>query len=157
MGKVRRRQFMELARLAVQFDAKLAPVVEDWDRMKPPLQKAVDLDALCEAHGADPTHFISIVGEAQMRFRDNASVILAALSLPSVVQKSIDMALIDEGVKDREMLFQHSGLLPQPKASQIRALNCAAIRAEVNTNIGEPLPTFEETIADSDELTGEEE
>jgi hypothetical protein len=144
---------MELARLAVQFDAKLAPILEDWDRMKPALRNAANLDALCEAHGVDPTHFISVAREAEIRFRDNVSVILAALSLPSVVQKSIEMALTDKGVKDRKMLFQHSGFLLQPKASQVGALNYAAIRAEVNTNIGEPLPTFEETI----ELLGDEE
>src|SRR5713226_4759078 len=38
LGKVCRREFMELARLAVQSDAKLAPIIADWDRMKPPLQ-----------------------------------------------------------------------------------------------------------------------
>jgi hypothetical protein len=152
MGEFRRRQFMELARLAVQFDAKLAPILEDWDCMKPPLQNAVDLDALCEAHDVDPHHFLGVVGAAAMKYRNDSSVIIAALSFPQVIQKTIEHAMGKDGFKDCEALMKHAGFLPQPKGSQVRVLNYAAFRAEVNTNIGEPLPTFEETIAELDEL-----
>jgi hypothetical protein len=157
-GHITRRRFMELAHLAR--DPRIDPLVEDWDRMKPPLQQAVDLETLCEAHGVDATHFISVVGEAEMRFRDNASVILACFGLPDIVKQSIEVGMGragEEGWRDRRMLMQHSGFLPQPKGSQVRAFNYAAIRAEVNANIGEPLPIFEETIADSAEPIEDEE
>lgn len=148
---------MELAHLAGELDPRIVPVIEDWDRMKPPLQNAVDLDALCEAHGVDPAHFISVVGEAEMRFGDNASVLIAAISMPAIVERCVHYAKKKKGFKDRELLMKHAGFLPLPKGSHVSALNYAAIRAEVNTNIGEPLPTFEETIADYDELIGDAE
>jgi len=52
--------------------------------------------------------------------------------------------------------MKHAGFLQRPKGSHVGALNYAALRAEINTNIGEPLLTFEETITDSDELIGDE-
>jgi hypothetical protein len=148
-----RRQLMELAHSAGKLDPRITPIIEDWDRMKPPLRNGVDLDLLCEAHGVDPAHFISVVGEAEMRFRDNASIIIAALSMPKVIEKSVRTALTTGGFKDREMLMKYTGFLPQPKKSQVPTLSYAAIRAEANTNIGEPLPRFEETM----ELIGDEE
>jgi hypothetical protein len=156
-GQIGRRRFMKLAHLAGKLDPRIVPVIEDWERMKPPLQNAVDLDALCEAHDVDPAHFISVVGVAGLKYRDNASVLIAALSMPAVVDRSVHYAMKKGGFKDREALMKLAGFLPQPKGSQVRALNYAAIGAEANTNIGEPLPTFEETIADLDELTGDEE
>src|SRR5260370_1779574 len=158
-GRIGRRQFMEVARLAVALDPKLAPIVADWDRMKPPLQNAVDLDALCEAHEVDPAHFIGVVGEAAMKYGNNSAILIAALQMPEVVMPSAKTALKPGGDPDenRKMLFQHAGFLPVPKGKQLRMLNHAIIGAEANTNIGKPLPIFEQTITALDKRRQHEE
>ncbi len=82
MGSRGRRQLMEFAHLATKLDPRIIPVVEDWDRMKPPLQNAVDLGALCEAHGVDVEHLMAVAGEAESRFyHGDPSIWIALLSL----------------------------------------------------------------------------
>src|SRR5713226_8354784 len=108
--KCGRRGLMQLAHLARELDPNLASIVADWDRMTSSLQNAADLDALCEAHGVDPAHFIGVVGEAQLRFRSNVSILVAALNLPAVVAASVRAAKKKTGVADRKMLFEHAGL-----------------------------------------------
>ncbi len=145
-----RARLMEFARLAAELDPKLAAMIEDWDRMKPALQKSVDLDLLCELHGIDPARFIAIGGEAGRRFRDDASVLIAAINMPAVVAASVKRALTPEGIRDRRMLLEHAGLLPVPKG---RVLNFAAIRAQAKgEQIRKPLPSFESTIAQIEEI-----
>jgi hypothetical protein len=160
IGKVRRRQFMELARLAVSLDSKLAPIIADWDYMKPPLQNAADLDVLCEAHGVDPVHLIGVVGEAEMKFLDNACIILAALQMPAILEHSIKAAkgmVSDNGWHDRKMLFEHAGFLPVPPARKVRMLNQAAIAAESHNGGGKPLESFETTMERIDKMMRDEE
>jgi hypothetical protein len=38
--------------------------------------------------------------------------------MPRLVEKSAEMGVKDEGVKDREFMFRATGFLPAPKASQ---------------------------------------
>ena len=149
--KCGRRGLMELAHLAPKLDPRLAPIVADWGRMKPSLQNAADLDALCEAHGVEPAHFIGVVGEAAARFRNNFSILIAALNMPAIVAASVKRALTLDGARDREMLFQHAGFLPAPRGKQLRMLNHAALKAEVNGGCGEPLPRFESRVTEIEE------
>lgn len=138
-ARMGRRQFMKLAHLAVELEPKLAPVVEDWDRMRPPLQNAADLDALCLAHDIDATHFIAVAGEAESRFRDNASILIAALNMPAIVQASVKRALTRNGFRDRKMLMELMGFLPAPSNGQLGRLNPAAIKAEVGGENAKPI------------------
>ena len=47
-----------------------------------------------------------------------AAQIIAAVSHPSVVAKTIEHALTDEGLADRLVLHKVTGFLPTPKGSQ---------------------------------------
>ncbi len=147
-----RRQFMELAHHTPKLDPKLGPIVADWDRMKPALRNVADLDALCEAYGVDPTHFIGVVCEAELKFRGSVSILVAALKMPAVVAASVRTAKKKTGVADRKMLFEHAGFLPVPRGKQIRMLNHAVIKTEENKGCGDPLPSFESTVAEIEEL-----
>lgn len=142
-----KKTFMELARHAPHIDPSLALVIEEWDRLSPTAQRGVNLNQLCEIKGVDPFHFLGVVAEAAIRFCNNASVLIAALILPEVVQRSIERALTPEGVEDRKMLFQHAGFIPSPKGSEVRLLNQIAVSANIKPVGGIDLPSFEETIA----------
>ncbi len=137
---------MEIARLAAKLDPSIGLVIDDWDRMKPPLQNAADLDALCEAHGVAPAHFIGVVGEAEVRFRNNFSILIAALNMPAIVAASAKRALTPNGFRDRKMLMEHAGFLPVPASRQFRMLNHAAIKAEQGRADVKPFPRFEDTV-----------
>jgi hypothetical protein len=90
MGARGRRQLMEAAHLATKLDPGITPLVEDWDRMKPPLQNAVDLGALLEAHGVDESHLFSVVGEAELRFHGDPSTLIGLLNQLSSFIDSAD-------------------------------------------------------------------
>jgi hypothetical protein len=141
-----KKSFMELARQAPNIDPSLASVIEEWDRLTPTAQRGVNLNQLCEIKGIDPFHFLGVVAEAGLKFSNNASVLIAALSLPKIVQCSIKRALTPEGVEDCKMLFQHAGFIPSPKGTEVRVLNQIRVSANVNQAADIDLPSFEETI-----------
>jgi hypothetical protein len=138
---------MELARHAAEIDPKMQPIIEGWDDLSDEARRRLDLDSLCRELKMDPFHFLAVVAESAMKYRDNASIIMAAISLPQVVQKSIDVALTDEGVSDRKMLMQHSAFLPMPKGSTI--VNTFSANLQNNNEVNSSattLPSFEKTM-----------
>jgi hypothetical protein len=90
MGGRGRRQLMEAAHLAAKLDPRIIPLVEDWDRMKPPLRNGVDLAALLEAHGVDVLDLMVLIGQAEMRFHDDPSIFAALLNQLSFLIDSAD-------------------------------------------------------------------
>jgi|SRR5437588_8465459 len=78
--------FMEYARLAVLIEPGLAYVVETYESLRPWLRAAVSIDELCVKYGIDPIHFLNAVGEAAMRYGNNAAILCLAehLELPAV-------------------------------------------------------------------------
>ncbi len=156
-GHIGRRHFMQFARLAVTIDPKIAPLIEDWDRMKPALRNVANFDALCEAHDLDPYHFVAAVGEAELRACNEASIFIASLNLPFLVDRSIELAYTRNGFRDRQTLLQHAGVIPVPGKKQLGMINHTAVKAEANKGCGKPLPSFEATIAKIEESLKEDE
>lgn len=157
-GKAR---FMEFAAYVPQIEPALAPVVEDYNSLKASLQKVVSIDALCRLHGVDPVHFIGVVAEAAIKFRDNASVTLIAISIPEVVERSIKEAMKPGGDKDRKMLFQHAGIIPVPAGQTINVGASASANAGAKAEVVEPerrgLPSFERTMIETDHIIRDQE
>ena len=138
--------FMELARFAPEIDPNCAPVIEEWDRVAGN-KKTVSLDTICRVKGVDPFHFLGAVAEAAVKYRDNASVIIAALSLPNVIERSVKTALTKDGFKDREALMKHAGFLPVPSGN-VFVNKVAGVVQNAAREDGETpaLPSFEKTI-----------
>jgi len=139
--------FMDLAQLAPEIDPKVAPVIEGWNKLTEDAKKKTNLDEVCRKLKMDPFHFLAVVAEAAIKFRDNASVIMAGLSLPNIVEKSVAVGLTDEGWRDRRMMMQHSGFLPAPKGATF--VNTFAARLEANQEVNtqsSALPSFEKTV-----------
>ena len=136
--------FMDLARFAPEIEPGCAPVIEEWKRLSASKQ-TINLDLICKVKGIDPFHFLAVVAEAAIKYRDNASVIIAAMSMPQVVERSVKTALTKDGVKDREMLFRHAHFVPVPSGATF--VNTFAAKVQ-NANGGESpaLPSFENTI-----------
>jgi len=146
-----KQTFIAMAKLAPQIEPMLASVVDEIVNMNPVLRKRVDLDQICRQKDIDPMHFLSVVSEAAMKYRDSAQIIIAALNMPSVVQASVKTALTRDGVKDRELLFKHSGFVPTPAGQKISILNQNAMKAEVNRDVEGGVRSFERTMTELDE------
>ena len=61
---------------------------------------------------------LKVVADATYRSSMYVAQFKASLALPSIVERSIEVALTDKGVADRKMLLQHAGFLPIPVGSQ---------------------------------------
>jgi hypothetical protein len=153
-----KRAFMELAKMAPQIEPALAALIEDWERLNYTVKRAANLDDMCKLRGIDPAHFLSVVGEAAMKFRDDASIIITAMNMPKIVSRSVKQALNPEGVDDKRMIFQHANFIPTSKVgTEVNVLNQAAAKAEVNLTSKSTLESFEKTVRAADELIHERE
>lgn len=110
-------------------------------------RRVLPVEAFCVAANVSPLRILEIITATCVRLGAQASNIVAAVNHPRVVQKTVEMALTDEGVEDRAMLHKAAGFLPQPKGSQTNITiaanaqsNSAAQAAAV------PAPPPEQTI-----------
>jgi hypothetical protein len=141
--------FMELAHHAPELDPRVTSVIETWDGLTPTAKQAASLDAICKERNIDPYLFLGVVAAAAKKYADNSSVIIAALSLPNVVRKSIEHAMEKEGFKDREALMKHAGFLPVPAGATFVNTLQTKVETNVGVNAGSiRLPSFEKTIED---------
>jgi hypothetical protein len=141
-----KQTFMELARFAPEIDPECQPIIEEWDRLAGN-KRVINLDAICKVRQIDPFHFLGVVAEAAVKYRDNASVIIAALSLPNVVERSVKTALTKDGFKDREALMKHAGFLPVPSGNVFVNKVAGVVQtARDEQPEGAALPSFEKTI-----------
>lgn len=80
-------------------------VPESYRRLLPP-------EAFCHAAGVSPWRVLEIIAGVAVRQGAQASAIIAAIAHPRVVEKTIDMALQDDGTRERMMLHKAVGFLP---------------------------------------------
>jgi hypothetical protein len=112
--------FLEMARLARTNDPRAERFMDAWDALDASEQQARGTaDAICERAELDSLELLGVVAEAAFRCAMYTAQIKAALALPSIVERSVDVALTDDGVADRRMLLLHCGFLPTPKGSQV--------------------------------------
>ncbi len=141
-------KFIEMARLASRSDSSTARFLDAWDALGPSEQQAKrEADAVCEQLGLAPLELLRVVADATYRISMYSAQIAAAVALPSVVERSIEVALTDKGIADRKMLFQHSGFLPMPSGAQtnIAVMQNAQLHATAQPVIT-VAPRPEETI-----------
>jgi hypothetical protein len=140
--------FIAMTRLARTSDSSAARFLDGWDALAACEQQSGRMaDAVCEQIGLAPLELLKAVADATIRFSMHTARMMAALAMPSIVERSIEVALTDKGIADRKMQLQHSGFLPTPSGAQTKIavmqnaqLNAAAQPAVVVA------PKPEETI-----------
>jgi len=93
------------------------------------LRRQLPVEAFCLAAGVSPHRVLEILTATVMRLGAQASSIIAAVNHPRVVEKTVEMALTDDGIEDRTMLHKHAGFLPTasgPKTNIVVTHNAAA-------------------------------
>lgn len=77
-------------------------VPESYRRLLPP-------EAFCHVAGASPWAVLDAVTVAAVRSGAMASAVVAAVNMPRVVQKTVEVALTDEGTRERRMFLRAAG------------------------------------------------
>ena len=81
-------------------------------------RKVLPLEAFCLAAGVPTSRIFEIIVGTAVRLGARTSTVIAAVSHPAVVRKTIEMALTDAGLGDRNTLHKAVGFLPAAKGAQ---------------------------------------
>lgn len=81
-------------------------------------RQLLSIEAFCVAAKVSPLSILGILVGTIVRKGASGRTIIAMVNQPRVVQKSVEMALTDEGIADRELLAKATGFLPSPKGAQ---------------------------------------
>ena len=94
------------------------------------------------------THVLDIITQSVAMFSRQQSAIIAAANHPSVVDKTVEMALTDEGIEDRNVLHKAMGFLPSPRGPStiVNVAANASAKAESSPQIAVVAPPPEQTI-----------
>lgn len=137
------RSWPHLLKLSDLPDAqRLANLYESLD---PAEARSLPIEAYCYALGISPMRVLEMLTGIIVRQGAQGSTLLAAMWHPRVVEKTIQMALRDEGTADRATLHKATGFVPMPKgASTIVHIQQAAVSAAPAAFV--PAPPPESTI-----------
>jgi hypothetical protein len=92
-------------------DRQARRIVALHDSLNATERKAVSIDFLLLAAGADPHHIWGCIQEELSRVQGMGAGILACMDALKVMR---DRALTPDGYQDRRLLFQIAGVLPVP-------------------------------------------
>ena len=140
-------QMIEMMRWAKESDPRVAQLLDTWDALDASeRQDSATVEAVRQRVGLKHPELLRTVAEVTYRIAIYKAQIIAALALPSVVERSIETALTDDGIADRKMLFQHSGFLPTPKGSQTTIAITQNAQANATSRSVVAVPPPEQTI-----------
>lgn len=120
--------------------------LEVYDDAPVTLRARLPIEAFCLAAGIPTYRMAGIVVEEAVRQGTMVSIVIAASNLPRIVRKTVEMALTNGGVRDREMLLQATGFLPLPRGSTIPILTALPTTRQRRSSrfVVRPSPEVEE-------------
>jgi hypothetical protein len=80
-------------------------------------RRFLPIEAFCVAAGVSPLRILELITATCVRLGAQAATIIAAVNHPRVVEKTVEMALTDDGHLDRSDLHKAVGFLPTAKGS----------------------------------------
>jgi hypothetical protein len=89
-------------------------VLGKWYLLPIYLRRVVSIESCCVAAGICPTVIVPVLIECIRQMAGQMSAILAYVNQPRVVEKTIEMALTDDGLQDRRDFHKATGWLPTP-------------------------------------------
>lgn len=111
--------------------------VQKFDGLSESDRGFVSIEDVATACCIDTPTLLGVATKALFSQQQQVSAVIAATAHPLVVQKTVQNALQDKGVRDREMLHTAVGFLPTPKGATI-----ISQRFQI-ANIHEPEKTVE--------------
>lgn len=89
-------------------------ILELHYRLNATERKAVTIDYLIMAAGADVHHVSGMIQEGVSRATEAEASLLAYMNAPDVTRKAIEQALTSEGHEDRELVLRIAEVVPAP-------------------------------------------
>lgn len=81
----------------------------------------LSVEALCVAAEVDPAKLLAQIIETAVDNGRRASLLIAAIKMPKIVERTAEIALTPGGGQERKMLLQHSEFLPLPKTTVVNS------------------------------------
>lgn len=121
-------------------DDGIKNLVRIWDALTTKERKSTNVDLLAREAGIDSSDAAGKVVSAAMRYNRHVSDVIASTFQPMVVEKTARQALTDEGIADRKMFLEMSGMLPTAKGAMFQQ------QINVQSGTGPDSPAFEDSI-----------
>ncbi len=141
-------------------DSDMVKVMECYKALKKKEQATVSPEYVCDLAGVDSNDFAAEVFREYLSYSGDAANLIEAASRPAVVKKQVAVALTTDGWRDRKMLHEHSGFLPQKTGGGIHVNASANADAKSAAILPNELPSMESdtrrftrTLKDSEPLT----
>jgi hypothetical protein len=99
-----------ICRLGASSDEQAQQIVALYHRLNATERKAVTIDYLIMAAGANPAHIWGCINAELYR----EAVLLACINAPRIMQTVIEHAKTPDGYQDQKLVLQMAGLLPVP-------------------------------------------
>jgi hypothetical protein len=91
-------------------DEQARQIVALYDSLNATERKAVTIDYLIMAAGADVHHVSGVIQEAVSRIRGVEAGLLAYMDAPKVMKKTVEHALTPDGYQDRRLILETVGV-----------------------------------------------
>ncbi len=98
-------------------DEHACQIIARFDSLCSTERKAVTIDYLIMATGADAHHIWGVIQEELSRMEGLVASLAASVNAVTVVKKTVENALKPGGHEDRRLFFQITGDLPSPPKS----------------------------------------
>jgi hypothetical protein len=146
------KTFLPFVRACAAREPNLAPLIESFFKVHERERNAYKLEQMCMDLGISPHHVLAVCVEIASELKHDTTRMLSYLAMPIVMKRNIIEAKKPEGVEDRRMFMQSTGILPIPKGSSINV--SATSQSAMLTKGGEPtgLPSFEDATVSFSEV-----
>lgn len=124
-------------------------VLAMYRRIPKGMANHLPIEAFCVAAKYTPQALLGDITAILVRQGAVASAIITAVNQARVVQKTIDMALTDEGFEDRKLFHTATGFLPTPKTGVKVINNMPAQAAPIQTVNFSVAPNPENILKDA--------
>jgi hypothetical protein len=95
-------------------DPAVRRVLEARDSIPFTCNRLLPWEAFCVKAGVPPIRLVQAMTDVCKVMSKQFATVIAAVNHPAVVEKTVEIALTDEGQKDRETLHKHAGfILPE--------------------------------------------
>lgn len=115
-------------------DADMQKVIECYRGLKRREQQTITPESICDLAGVNPNDLAAEVFRSYLSYASDAANLIEAASRPAVVRKQVKVALTTDGWRDRKMLHEHSGFLPQKTGGGIH-VNASANAENQNATV----------------------
>lgn len=98
-------------------DMRSQQVVKLWDALPEIEKKDTAIETLCQAANISPAKFLGTIVEGMHSVHADTTKLIAIQFSPEVLRRTAEVAMTEEGHRDRKMFLQSTGILPTPRGA----------------------------------------